>query len=700
MSLDWSSQQWWKALKVQHKVWAVLLFVGVPLVGGLAAHLYVVKDLLAIQEQRQDLLLARQQVDSLRRLAIDIEDAFRGYVLTNDSVFLNPLIEAEKKLGTSFLQTRQALAAVPSPQLTINPIEQQLRELLGSKHRLIESIQQGHPEQAVAYVRSGQGLQLSDALRRELRRIEDQLESQVAMLNDHAGRLSRETFYGLWLALAGVLGLGGAGSVILARSVTKPLAQLRSITTSVGTGAISSTARDKAASLVQSHDEIGQLAATYIDMAERIDTHVQELEALNLIGQEINTIGPDGLEGVLRRITDRTVELVKADVCLVLLRHEQMDAWVVEAASGEWDDRLKKSVMLLEELPVSAQAYDSGSLATGNRLRSDPRPQVLRRNLIGDSMLAIPLLSQGAPFGVLALLSNAPRESHEWNHKLASGMAQEAAIAISNVRLFQAVQDKQQGLLARLHQLEHLAETLAHDLKGPGARMEELAELLAKKFSGQLDGRTARWLALIQENGRDIVRRVEGILSVARVGTGQGPVSAVDPRLVIDEVLKSQAEHIEQLHAIIHVEPGFPLVACHRAYLRQVFDNLLSNALKYAQPGGPPSVTISSHTGKHMVCFTIRDQGIGIPAGQRSRVFQPFVRLEQTGAPGSGIGLAIVQRIVALYGGRIWIEGTEPEGCTIKFTIPWLNQDYMLPVDAMRGTADPEAVNVSLDDFA
>ncbi len=699
MSCDWSRQQWWKALRVQHKVWAVLLFVCIPLIGGLTTHLYVIQNLLTVQQQRHDLLLARQHVDVLRRLAVDIEDAFRGYVLTSQSAFLKPLIDAEGKIEASFLQTRQALAILQPPRVDIVSIERQMRKLLESKHRLIQSMEQGQPDQALTYVRSGQGLQLSDALRRELRALEDQLEAQLATLNGRADHLSRETFYGLLFALAGVLVLGGAGSVILARSVTRPIEQLRLLTSAVGTGATPLSLTHMRTSLVQSDDEIGQLAATYIDMAERIETHLQELEALNLIGQEINTIGPDGLEGVLRRITDRTVELVKADVCLILVHDEQLHAWVVEAASGEWDDRLKKSVMLLEELPVSAQAFETGRPATGNQLRSDPRPQVLRRNLIGDSMLAIPLLSQGTPLGVLSLLSYAPREANQWNHKLASGMAQEAAIAISNARLFQAVQEKQRGLLARLRQLEHLAETLAHDLKGPGARMEELAALLAKKFSGQLDDRTARWLSLLQENGRDIVQRVEGILSVARVGAGEGPVAAVDPRLVIDEVLKSQAGEIERLHATVHIEPGFPLVACHGAYLRQIFDNLVSNALKYARPVESPCITITSHTGKHMVCFSVQDRGIGIPAEQRARVFQPFVRLGQAQAPGSGIGLAIIQRIVELYGGRVWIEGAEHEGCTVKFTIPWLKQDIN-PADEMTSEGNlPKVIDMPANDL-
>ena len=76
-----------------------------------------------------------------------------------------------------------------------------------------------------------------------------------------------------------------------------------------------------------------------------------------------------------------------------------------------------------------------------------------------------------------------------------------------------------------------------------------------------------------------------------------------------------------------------------------------------------------------MVCIAVQDRGIGIPLEQRKRVFQPFVRLRPTDSPGSGIGLAIVQRILALYGGQVWIEGEEGEGCTVKFTLPWLRDD-------------------------
>ena len=122
---------------------------------------------------------------------------------------------------------------------------------------------------------------------------------------------------------------------------------------------------------------------------------------------------------------------------------------------------------------------------------------------------------------MLLFLNERPRAEHEWNQRLAEGLAQEAAQAISHTRLHEAAQQKQQELVTRLRQLEHLAEALAHDLKGPGARMEELARLLVQQDSGQFDDRTKRWLHLLEENGRDLVRRVEGVLTVAHVGADQ-----------------------------------------------------------------------------------------------------------------------------------------------------------------------------------
>ena len=664
------SPQWLNQLRIQHKVWVMLLLLCVPLSAGIAIHLYVVQQLLALQQQKQDLMVADEQVHLLGRLAVDIEDGFRGYVLTQQPAFLAPLVEAEKKLNQALSDASTSLAKLSGSPNQLASIERQLKNLLRSKQQLIADIQKGLGDQTLAYVRSGEGLRLSDLFRADLRTVEDRLMRQRTSLNEQADSLSQRAFVGLWITLAGVVALGWIVSRVLANSLSDLITRLQSATTRIGAHVDVDGIAELLATRRGAKDELGQLADAYLAMARRIETHIREIEVLDAIGQEINTIGPDGLDGVLRRITDRAVELVQTDVCLVLLRDERMGCWVVEAASGEWNDRLKKSVMLWEELPVCVQAFQTRKVATGERFRLDERPQVLRRNLIGDSMLSIPLLAQGIPFGVLSLLSEERRGAHEWNLRLAEGLAHQAALAISNARLYETVEQRQRGLAARLHQLEHLAENLAHDLKGPGARMEELARLLVQQYGWQFDDRTNRWLSLIEENSRDLVQRVEGILTVARVGTDQGAITAVDPNAIIDEVLKARAGEIERLHAVVHIEPGLPFVACHGAYLRQILDNLVSNALKFTKAGETPLVRISWRIVGPMVAFSVEDHGIGIPPTQRTRVFQPFVRLQTSEAAGSGIGLTIIQRIVDLYGGKVWIDGVEGSGCIVQFTVP------------------------------
>ncbi|MBI3355171.1 MAG: CHASE3 domain-containing protein [Nitrospirae bacterium] len=626
--------QWGNRLRIQHKVWVALLSLCVPLSAGIVLHLYVVQQLLVLQQQRQELMLADEQVHLLGRLAIDIEDGFRGYVLSQQPVFLTPLAEAEAKLGQALSNATKLLARLPGSPIRLGPIEQQLKDLLQTKHELIADIQQGPAEKALAYVRSGEGLRLSDILRKDLRTIEDRLERQRNSLNEQADALSQRTFVGLWVTLAGVVALGWIVSRILARALTDPIMRLQSATARIGAQVDVAGITELLATGQGEKDELGQLAEAYLAMARRIQTNIREIEALDSISHEINTMGPDDLDGVLRRITDRAVELGQTDICLVLLRDERVNCWIVEAASGEWNDRLRKLVIPWGELPVSVRAFEAREVATGEGFHLDEWPHMVRRNLSGYDTLAFPLIADGIPFGVLSFLNERPQAAPEWNQRLAEGLAQEAALAISNARLHQAAQQ------------------------------------LVQQNSGQFDDRTKRWLSLLEENGRDLVQRVEGILTVAHVSADQGAVTAVDPGAIIGEVLKDRAGEIARLRAMVYVEPGLPLVACYGAHLRQIFDNLISNALKFTREGESPVVRISGRVQGPMVAFAVEDQGIGIPLTQRTRVFQPFVRLLMSEAAGSGIGLTIIHRIVELYGGKAWIDGAEGPGCTVQFTVP------------------------------
>jgi signal transduction histidine kinase/CHASE3 domain sensor protein len=674
----------WNSLRVRQKVAVIILGVFLPLLFALVLHVILAGRQITLQEQMHNVLLAREQVHILRRLSVDIEDAFRGYLLTRQEAFLEPMWEAEPKLRPTIDRFVSLAELVPGFGVDIQNTSASLNKLLESKHQLIQRVQAGHLNEVLQYVRSGKGLALSQAVLSEFRSIEDELDTQLRRLEIRQAGLVRDTFWGLLGVVMAAMALALVGTRLLASSMAEPIALLQSSVVSLGQKA-GEINQEMGSIAIRSQDEIGQLARSFEQMASQIREYIYELETINAIGHEINMIEVGGLQGVLRRITDRAAALLQADVCLVMLRDNDMECWVVEAASGGWNDRLQKSVMLWEEFPVSVKAFETRAPAIGEDLRSDPRPEVVRRNLIGGSMLSVPLMSRGEPFGVLVLLQEKTAPQGGWNVRLAKGLADEAAVAIVNVRLYEAQQQKGRGLEWRIKQLEHMAVMLAHDLKGPGERMEKLATLVRAKYGDQLDARAQRWLQLVEEDGRELIARVENLLAVAKVGARKEPVEAVDPALAIEEVLKAKTGELEERHIRVEIGRAFPLMACHRAYLRQVFDNLIGNAIKFCGDQPEPWIRITCERKGTEAHVSVSDNGPGVPPQHREKVFQPFVRLQPDSTRGSGIGLTIVKRIVELYGGRVWIESNEPAGCTVTFTMPVLGDLTADPLP-VRGT--------------
>jgi signal transduction histidine kinase/CHASE3 domain sensor protein len=680
--------RWWDRVRVQQKDWILVAILVTPLIVTLAVHVTLIHKLRDVQKRQQQAILARDQIHHLNRLTVDIEDAFRGYLLTEQDAFLAPMQEAEAKLVATIAEALALVEGLPGYQTDVRAASDQLYGLLESKHALINKVKAGHIAEVVQYVRSGKGVALSNALRGDFRAIEDRLTPQIHSLDVEEASLAGQAFWGLLVAVILGFALGLLGVKLVRRSLSHPLTVLQASVAQLIKGTESDGT--SVAIPIRSSDEIGQLARSCEKMILAIRRHIHELETINAIGNEINTIGPDGLYGVLRRITDRAAEMLQVDICLVMVRDERMGCWIVESASGEWFDSLHKTVMLWEEFPVAVQSFETGQPAIGEEMESDPRLQVVRPNLMGKSSLSIPLLSGERPFGVLVLLLDRTVPRDAWNVRLAKGFAEAAAIAIANARLYEAASQKGKGLASRLRQLEHLAETLAHDLKAPGERMEGLASLLLEEYGGRLDERATRLLTLIQENGKDLIEQVENILNVARLGAPHEAIEAVDPALVIGDVLKAKAGDLESRRVRVHVEKEIPLVACHRAYLRQVFDNLISNAIKFSGHRADPEIRIEARRCGERVQFSVSDNGSGIPPEHRERVFEPFVRVSAPSVKGSGIGLTIVKRIVELYGGQVWVEPESRSGCTVTFTLPALGELSMGPPrDISPGPAAP-----------
>jgi PAS domain S-box-containing protein len=217
--------------------------------------------------------------------------------------------------------------------------------------------------------------------------------------------------------------------------------------------------------------------------------------------------------------------------------------------------------------------------------------------------------------------------------------------------------------------LEQFAYIVSHDLQSPLTVIAGFAELLARRSQGKLDAKGEEFIAQIQEGARRQQRLINDLLDYSRVTTKGKEFTPVDCNTLLDQVLTDLSLLIEEKGAKITHDP-LPTIKADASQLGRVFQNLIGNALKFCREG-VPQVEIGAEPGEKEWRFRVRDNGIGIAPEDFDRIFKMFERLhDRSEYPGTGIGLAICQKIVERHGGRIWVESEPGRGSTFYFTIP------------------------------
>lgn len=485
------------------------------------------------------------------------------------------------------------------------------------------------------------------------------------MEQETAARLQTLRQRQIW-SLVAFLALITAAIVFLNRFVREPLRHLTAGANRLAAGAFDAEIQ------VHSNDELGQLARTFQHMAETIRHHIGELNNLHATGQEIAMLGPGGLEDVLRRIADRAAESLEADLAVVMVRHPTMECWLVEAASGQAFDRIRKQILLLEETPFSNQALDTKEpVVVADVSAYKDGPMRFRDEFHAKSFLGVPLLGPHECLGVLVLLSTVRmRTFTEWDIRMAQQFASHAAVAMENAHLFDALESESQVLQKQLCAVERQVAELTHEVKAPAGRVAEFASWIERDYGRLLDAKGLQYLAWIKNEGKDLATLAERTLDLARINHQPAPLESVDVGSVVREILSflEQDGHTEGIR--VTIASDLPKLLCRRIHVKQIFENLLGNAIKYMGRQADPHVHIGWLDDERGTKVFVRDNGVGIDATMLDRIFLPFVRLRTEGVAGSGIGLSIVKTVVEQYKGSVTVDSLPGAGSTFYVQLP------------------------------
>ncbi|HLJ46965.1 MAG TPA: PAS domain S-box protein [Bryobacteraceae bacterium] len=216
--------------------------------------------------------------------------------------------------------------------------------------------------------------------------------------------------------------------------------------------------------------------------------------------------------------------------------------------------------------------------------------------------------------------------------------------------------------------LQQFAFVTSHDLQEPLRTMASYAQLLERRYKDKLDGSAHEFLAFIVDGASRMQRLINDLLAFSRLLHGhERALTPVDVDAVVAWALMNLSSAIKESEAVITHDP-LPLVTGNEQEIVQLFQNVLSNAIKY-RSGEKPAIHIGSdrRDGQHL--FWVRDNGVGIDPAYHTHVFGVFKRLHGKDVPGTGIGLALCKRIVEKHGGRIWVESEPGKGATFFFTL-------------------------------
>ena len=408
-------------------------------------------------------------------------------------------------------------------------------------------------------------------------------------------------------------------------------------------------------------------------LAER----VQELQTLQVIDRQLNATLDSAL--VMELTLEHAMNAVNASAGVVGVIDEEQAGLYLIAQRGvptEYERYRDKPWPMGKSL--MEQAARAGKPLLSGRAQDVSngfKPLAAQTR----SQMIVPILYQGTVSAMIDLESAHPNAFSQQDVDFVTRLADHAAIAIENARLYQHAQAANQAKT-------EFMSVASHELKTPMTSIKGYAKLLALGVAGELTERQRDFLSIIGTNVDRMDRLVADLLDVSRIEAGRLrlDLAAVDMHEVVDSVVESVRAQIDAKELTLEVSmPSIlPRVWGDQGRLMQILTNLVSNAYKYTPNGGLICISVNdqgdgSSTG--FLTISVRDTGVGISSEDQQKLFSKFFRADDPRirkVPGTGLGLSITKSLVETHGGQIWFESEPDRGTTFTLTLPVAPVDH------------------------